>query len=72
MGWSGENRPISVTVIEAGRRDSNPQQLAWKASALPLRLRPRRMSATDVIHVIPANKNGNGKAGKKYLANKQI
>src|SRR4051794_39982539 len=35
-GGDGLERPGESFSKQSGRRDSNPQQLAWKASALPL------------------------------------
>src|SRR5262249_39033647 len=37
-----DNTPASLQAFSySGRRDSNPQQVAWKATTLPIELHPR-------------------------------
>ncbi len=49
LDWSWRSPPHQE--VNSGRRDSNAQQLAWKANALPIELRPQ--SSTENIRSAP-------------------
>jgi hypothetical protein len=48
----------------SGRRDSNPQHLAWKASALPLRYARPYSGFNDQLELTYSTQNRNGAGGR--------
>ena len=53
----------SLCPSKSGRRDSNPQQPAWKADALPIELRPQNHTA----HCMPLRRDSVNLAPRHWL-----